>query len=85
MNLLFIGGISPGSFVLILFSIVAFAFFAFWIITLVDIVKSNFKDPNMKLIWILVLIFTSPIGAIIYWIIAPNQIINNFNQFNHFK
>ena len=85
MNFLFIGGMSPGSFVLIIFAFFAFAFFVFWIITLVDIVKSNFKDPIMKSIWILVLIFTSPIGVIIYWIIAPNQKINNFNQFNHFK
>ncbi|MCH7406010.1 PLDc N-terminal domain-containing protein [Belliella aquatica] len=85
MNLSFIGGISPGSFILILFSIVAFAFFVFWIITLVDIVRSNFKDPNMKLIWILIVLFANFLGVIIYWIIAPNQKNNNFNQFNHFK
>ncbi|MCH7397413.1 hypothetical protein MM236_05410 [Belliella sp. DSM 107340] len=36
----------------------------------------------MKLIWILIVIFTNPIGTIIYWIIAPNQKINNFNRFN---
>lgn len=85
MNLLFIGGLSPGSFILILFSIVAFAFFVFWIITLVDIVRSNFKDPKMKLIWILIVLFANFLGVIIYWIIAPNQKINDFNQFNHFK
>ncbi len=85
MNLLFIGGMSPGSFVLIIFAFFAFAFLIFWVITFVDIVKSSFKDPNMKLIWILVVIFTNPIGAIIYWILAPGQKKNDFNQFNHLK
>ncbi|MCH7413473.1 hypothetical protein MM213_08255 [Belliella sp. R4-6] len=36
----------------------------------------------MKLIWILIVIFTNPIGTIIYWIIAPNQKSKNFNRFN---
>lgn len=82
MNLTFIGGLSPGSIILILLMFLTFAFFVFWIVTLIDVVRSEFKDPNMKLIWILVIIFTNFIGTIVYWIIAPNQKSNNFNRFN---
>ncbi|WP_255742340.1 PLDc N-terminal domain-containing protein [Belliella calami] len=80
MNLLIIGGVGGAG--LLIFGFLAFVFFIFWVVTIIDIVRSNFQDPNMKLIWILIVIFTNPIGTIIYWIIAPNQKINNFNRFN---
>lgn len=77
MNLLFIGGISSGIF--LFGAIIGLAYLIFWIITLVNAVQSNFKDSNMKLIWIIVIIFASPIGAIVYWLVAPGQKQNNFN------
>jgi hypothetical protein len=48
-------------------------FLAFWIYALVDVVKSDFKDPNMKLIWIIVLLFANPIGPFVYFGLAKNQ------------
>lgn len=42
------------------------------IIALVDILRSNFEGNN-KLIWILVVLFTWLIGAILYFIIGKNQ------------
>lgn len=48
-------------------------FFAFWLYALVDVVKSDFKDPNMKLIWIIVLLFANPIGPFVYFGLAKNQ------------
>ncbi|MFD2200501.1 PLDc N-terminal domain-containing protein [Shivajiella indica] len=44
-----------------------------WIIALVDMLKSSFKDQNMKLIWAVVLIFANPIGPIVYFILAKEQ------------
>jgi hypothetical protein len=41
-----------------------------WIWALVDLLKSTFKDQNMKLIWIVVLIFANPIGPIVYFILS---------------
>jgi hypothetical protein len=44
----------------------------FPILALVDILKSKFDGHN-KLIWVLVVIFTNTIGAILYFLIGKNQ------------
>jgi hypothetical protein len=41
--------------------------FVFWIIMLIDCLKKKFKSDGEKVAWILVLIFASWIGAIIYY------------------
>jgi heme/copper-type cytochrome/quinol oxidase subunit 4 len=53
-------------------------FALFWIVTivaLVDVLKSNFESNN-KLIWVLVVIFTNIIGAILYFTIGRKQKIS---------
>ena len=42
------------------------------ILALVDILKSTFESNN-KLIWVLVVIFTNIIGAVLYFTIGRNQ------------
>lgn len=42
------------------------------LIALVDILKSNFKG-NDKLIWVIVVIFTNLMGAILYFFIGRKQ------------
>ena len=37
-----------------------------WIWAIVDVIKSDFKDPTVKFVWIAVLIFIPFVGAIIY-------------------
>lgn len=44
-----------------------------WIAALVDIIKSNFKDSNNKIIWILIVILVPIIGSILYFLMAKNQ------------
>lgn len=44
-----------------------------WIVVLIDILKSNFKDPNGKIIWALVVIFLPIIGCILYFAIGRSQ------------
>lgn len=46
------------------------------LIALVDILKSTFKG-NDKLIWVIVVIFLLPIGAILYFLIGQKQKIND--------
>jgi hypothetical protein len=41
-------------------------YFVFWLYCLIDAIRSNFKDPNMKLIWIVILLFAHVLGPIIY-------------------
>lgn len=80
---MFIGGVSGGVFLIL--GLLSFIFFVLWVITIVNAVQSNFKDPNMKLIWILIILFGNFLGMVLYWIIAPGQKKNDFNQFNHLK
>jgi len=44
----------------------------FWIIQIVDCLKSNFSGYN-KIVWILVLIFLGPLGAIVYYFLGQDQ------------
>lgn len=58
---------------LIIVSVFLFLPTLLWIITLVDILKSNFKDSNNKILWVLVVILLPVIGSILYFIIGKNQ------------
>lgn len=66
MMLLFILGI------LIFLGIFVFLF-VFWIWMIIDCVKRKFKNENDKIVWILVLIFLSFLGAILYYFIVKRQ------------
>lgn len=44
-----------------------------WIIALIDILKSNFKEANGKIIWVLLVIFLPILGSILYFAIGKNQ------------
>lgn len=44
-------------------------FFGFWLWMLIDCATKEF-DNNDKLIWILIIIFTGGIGALIYFFVA---------------
>lgn len=43
------------------------------IIALIDILKSQFKNENDKLVWVLVILFLPIIGSILYFIIGRKQ------------
>ena len=42
-------------------------FFIFWIWMIIDGIQRKFKNDLEKVIWIIVIIFTSWIGAIVYY------------------
>lgn len=58
---------------LIIVSVFLFLPTLLWIIALVDILKSNFKESNNKILWVLVVILLPIIGSILYFIIGKNQ------------
>lgn len=60
MTLSFIQNIGGASILLVLI------YGILWIYCLVDIIRSDFKDPNMKIIWIVVILFAQVIGPIVY-------------------
>jgi hypothetical protein len=42
----------------------------FWVVMLVDAIRRDFRDNTMKIIWILVIVFTHFIGALVYYFIG---------------
>jgi len=60
-----------GSF-LIIFSIISFMYLILMIYCLIDTIKSEFKDPNMKLIWIIIILFAQLIGTLVYLVIGKS-------------
>lgn len=62
---------------LILWSIVILLLLSIWILTLVNIAKSDFKDPNMRIVWGILVFFLPLLGIILYYAIGRYQRINN--------
>jgi hypothetical protein len=47
--------------------------FVFWILMIVDCTKRRFKHDADKIVWILVIIFTYIIGALIYYFVVKKK------------
>lgn len=74
MTALFIQNMGGG--VLILFMLLSIAYFILWVYCLVDVIRSDFKDSNMKLIWIVILLFAHGLGPIAYLIMGKGTKTN---------
>ncbi len=55
------------------FSLIALTIFAVWIGIIVDIIRSDFKDSNSKLIWMVLVIGLPLIGSLLYFAIGTDQ------------
>ena len=55
------------------FILLGLASFVFWIVELVDVARREFRDPNTKLLWLLLVIFLHGLGAIIYYFAGRPQ------------
>lgn len=55
-------------FILGLFAAIALMFL-FWILMIIDAAKREFKDPNERVVWVLILVFLQILGAVIYYFI----------------
>ena len=58
-----------GSFVSVLF-----IGFIFWMVALIDILKSEFKDPTNKVIWIVLTLVLPFLGPLLYFLIGRKQV-----------
>jgi hypothetical protein len=63
----------------IFFSIVVFILalgaFAFWIWTLIDCATKEAPEGNTKIVWVIIVVITGIIGALIYyWVRRPQRI-----------
>ena len=60
-----------GSFLLVI-SALSFIYLILMIYCLVDVIRSEFKDPTMKLIWIIIILFAQLIGTLVYLVIGKS-------------
>ncbi|MCZ6689851.1 MAG: PLDc N-terminal domain-containing protein [Planctomycetota bacterium] len=70
LGLLFMGFIGLG----------VLGLFIFWIWMLVDCATNEPSEGNDKIIWILIIIFTHPVGALIYLLVRRPQRISQFGK-----
>jgi hypothetical protein len=57
----------------LLFGTIALGLLVLWIYALVSAIKNERLDPNMRLVWVLVIIFVNGLGALLYLLIAPHR------------
>ena len=57
----------------VLFIVLGFVFFCVWLITIIDIVGSDFKTNADKIIWFFFTILIPPVGILLYCIIGRAQ------------
>lgn len=72
-----------GSFLIftILIMILGFALTIFWLLMLIDAVKREFAIHNQKILWILLIVFTGWIGALVYYfLVKKNNQIDSLNS-----
>lgn len=57
----------------LMFFVLAIIAFVFWIFMIVDVAKRKFKDENDKVVWILIVVLTGIIGALIYYFVIKRK------------
>jgi hypothetical protein len=67
------GILAGGLCVIIAIGLIGLVSFVIWIWALIDAIKNPALDSNMRLIWILVLVFTGVLGAIVYLLIGRSK------------
>ncbi|WP_111668979.1 PLDc N-terminal domain-containing protein [Algoriphagus litoralis] len=74
MTALFIQNMGGG--IAFLFLLLSVFYFFLWIYCLIDVIRSDFRDQNMKLIWVVVILFAQVIGPIAYLILRKGSKLN---------
>jgi hypothetical protein len=72
------GGFGIGEVFILLFAAVVLAASVFWVLMIIECATKEPAEGNDKLIWILIIIFTHWIGALIYYFIRRPQRIAQF-------
>lgn len=65
--------LGTGFIIIALLWLLGLALFVTWIISLVEVIKSEFKNSNDKTMWLLLLIFIAPLATVLYQIIGRGQ------------
>ncbi len=55
------------------FGLVAVLCLALWVMAIVDILNSRFREESSKVLWILLVVFLPFLGTILYYAIGKQQ------------
>lgn len=77
--------IVPGFEFLLIFQVTMLAYLGFWIYALIDMIRSDFKDPNQKLIWALLLLLIPFFGTFIYLSMSRRTKVRNDSAHQYFE
>ncbi|RDC65825.1 PLDc N-terminal domain-containing protein [Adhaeribacter pallidiroseus] len=69
--MLYIGGL--GTLEILVISVLVLVPLIFMLWALVEVLRSDFKDSTTKLLWVLVILFITPLGWILYFLIGRKQ------------
>ena len=53
--------------------VVGLAFTVFWIVEIVDVLRREFRDSTLKIVWLLVVVLLHGLGALIYYFVGKPQ------------
>ena len=56
-----------------LVALIGLALTVFWIVEIVDVLRREFRDPTLKIVWLLVVVLLHGLGAIIYYFVGKPQ------------
>ena len=65
--MLYLGGIGISDILLILIPLIL------WIWALINVIKSDFKNESLKIIWVIVIILLPIVGSLLYYFIGRSQ------------
>ncbi len=66
-----LAGLGIGAIVII--SLIGLITSIFWIFELIDVLRREFRDPVMKIVWLAVVFFSHIVGALLYYFIGKQQ------------
>jgi len=66
--------------ILILGGLFSLFMLVFYVFVLVDCAKNEPDEGNSKIVWILIIIFTAPLGGIIYYLIRRPERISTLGR-----
>lgn len=67
------GALLVGGGLMLVIGIISLAFLAFWVWALIDAIKNPRLSDNERLIWIIVILLTNWLGALIYLIVGRKK------------
>lgn len=73
LNSIFLGSLGLGATESIMVIFVFIACFALWLGPLIEVSKSEFKEPSNKTNWIICIILLGFIGGLLYYFIGRKQ------------